>query len=145
MNAKTVYYIIWCRVINPNAKNLSAPFHVSVVVNFTTNIQKHFWFGAVPRSFSFSHSIIFLLWWRQNKADKWEIGKFEQWKTQFSNIEWTCSSDSNNNDKCSNFCVQNKSPCGECIIYYANKNHNMMTTNYNTRRRTKIDNSRRKK
>lgn len=40
-----VYYIIWCRVINPNAKK---PFwlvlSLTAVVNFPANIQKLFWF-----------------------------------------------------------------------------------------------------
>lgn len=40
-----LYYIIWCRVINPNAKK---PFwlvlSLTAVVNFPANIQKLFWF-----------------------------------------------------------------------------------------------------
>lgn len=40
-----VYYIIWCRVINPKVKNLYGLFQVSAVVNFPINIRKVFWFG----------------------------------------------------------------------------------------------------
>lgn len=122
---KTVYYIIWCRVINPNAKNLSAPFHVSVVVNFATNIQKHFWFGAVLVRF---FPIIRSFFCYDDVKTRPTNEKSENSSNEKrSNIEWTRSS-GNNNDKCSSFRMQNKSPCG--IIYYASYTVKIKTTTW---------------